>query len=79
MAFIFVMLIAIVGFWGTNPRIAEAETASIEADDEAEPVSIKDLLTNKLFLYYIVIMVIFAAVTGATYSFCAAYLTAKGL
>ena len=78
-AFIFVMLIAIVGFWGTNPRIAEAETASIEADDEAEPVSIKDLLTNKLFLYYIVIMVIFAAVTGATYSFCAAYLTAKGL
>ncbi len=76
-AFIFAMLLAILGFWGTNPRLPEAETANIEND--GEPVSTKDLLTNKLFLYYLVLQVIFAAVTGAAYSFCAAYLTNKGL
>jgi len=80
-AFIFAMLLAILGFWGTNPRLAETEEANIEDNVEGVTgkVSAKDLLTNKLFLYYIVIMVIFAAVTGATYSFCAAYLTEKGL
>lgn len=77
-AFIFAMLVAILGFWGTQPRIAETETANIENDD-AEPVSAKDLLTNKTFLYYIVIQVLFAAVTGAAYSFVSAYLTSKGL
>ena len=71
------MLLAILGFWGTNPRVPEAETANIEND--GEPVSTKDLLTNKLFLYYLVLQVLFAAVTGAAYSFCAAYLTDKGL
>lgn len=76
-AFIFAMLLAILGFWGTNPRLPEAETANIEND--GEPVSTKDLLTNKLFLYYLVLQVLFAAVTGAAYSFCAAYLTNKGL
>ena len=76
-AFIFAMLLAILGFWGTNPRVPEAETANIEND--GEPVSTKDLLTNKLFLYYLVLQVLFAAVTGAAYSFCAAYLTNKGL
>ncbi len=76
-AFIFAMLLAILGFWGTNPRVPEAETANIEND--GEPVSTKDLLTNKLFLYYLVLQVLFAAVTGAAYSFCAAYLTDKGL
>ena len=76
-AFILAMLLAILGFWGTNPRVPEAETANIEND--GEPVSTKDLLTNKLFLYYLVLQVLFAAVTGAAYSFCAAYLTDKGL
>ena len=76
-AFIFAMLLAILGFWGTNPRVPEAEQANIEND--GEPVSTKDLLTNKLFLYYLVLQVLFAAVTGAAYSFCAAYLTNKGL
>ena len=76
-AFIFAMLLAILGFWGTNPRVPEAEQANIEND--GEPVSTKDLLTNKLFLYYRVLQVLFAAVTGAAYSFCAAYLTNKGL
>lgn len=76
--FIFAMLLAILGFWGTNPRVAETESANIEADD-AEPVSAKDLLTNKKFLYYLVLQIIFSAVTGATYSFCAAFLTTKGL
>ena len=76
-AFIFAMLLAILGFWGTNPRVPEAEQANI--DNDGEPVSTKDLLTNKLFLYYLVLQVLFAAVTGAAYSFCAAYLTNKGL
>ena len=76
-AFIFAMLLAILGFWGTNPRVPEAEQANIEND--GEPVSTKDLLTNRLFLYYLVLQVLFAAVTGAAYSFCAAYLTNKGL
>ena len=76
-AFIFAMLLAILGFWGTNPRVPEAETANIEND--GEPVSAKDLLTNKKFLYYLVLQTIFAAVTGAAYSFCSVFLTSKGL
>ena len=77
-AFIFAMLLAILGFWGTNPRVAETESANIEGDD-AEPVSFKDLLTNKKFLYYLVLQILFAAVTGAAYSFCSVFLTTKGL
>ncbi len=75
------MLIAIFGFWGTNPRLAETEAAKIEDTEsgEAEPVSTKTLLTNKKFLYYLVLQILFAAVTGAAYSFCPAFLTTKGL
>ena len=78
---IIAMLIAIFGFWGTNPRLAETEAAKIEdaASDEVEPVSTKTLLTNKKFLYYLVLQILFAAVTGAAYSFCPAFLTSKGL
>ena len=78
---IIAMLIAIFGFWGTNPRLAETEAANLEAEesDEVEPVSTKDLLTNKKFLYYLVLQILFSAVTGAAYSFCPAFLTAKGL
>ena len=79
---ILAMLIAIFGFWGTNPRLAETEEAIIEdaaAKDEVAPVSTKDLLTNKLFMYYLVLQILFSAVTGATYSFCPAFLTSKGL
>ena len=73
---IFAMLIAIVGFWGTNPRVAETEQANIEDGVEpAEPVSIKDLLTNRMFLFYLVLQTIFSAVTGAAYSFTPAALT----
>ena len=74
---IFTMLLCIVGFWGTQPRLAEAEEANIEND--GEPVSIKDLLTNKLFLYYLLLQILFVAMTGATYSFCPAFLVSKGL
>lgn len=78
---IIAMLIAIFGFWGTNPRLAETEAANIEASesDEVEPVSTKTLLSNKKFLYYLVLQILFAAVTGAAYSFCPAFLTSKGL
>ena len=78
---IIAMLIAIFGFWGTNPRLAETEAAKIEdsEDGEVEPVSTKDLLTNKKFLYYLLLQILFAAVTGAAYSFCPAFLTSKGL
>ena len=78
---IIAMLIAIFGFWGTNPRLAEAEAAQIEEAEtgEVEPVSTKDLITNKKFLYYLVLQILFAAVTGAAYSFCPAFLTSKGL
>jgi OHS family lactose permease-like MFS transporter len=73
---IFAMLIAIVGFWGTSPRVAETEQANIEDGVEpAEPVSIKDLLTNRMFLFYLVLQIIFSAVTGAAYSFTPAALT----
>ncbi len=71
---ILTILVAIFGFWGTQPRIAEAEVANIENDD-AEPVSIKDLLTNKLFLFYLLLQMIFSSVTGAAYSFTPAALT----
>ena len=77
--FIPAMLLCILGFWGTQPRLAEAEKATIEADDDTEPASLKDLLTNRLFLYYIVLQILFTATTGATYSFCAPYLTSRGL
>ena len=70
-------LLCILGFWGTQPRLAETEEANIEGD--GEPVSMKDLIKNKRFLYYLVIQILFAAVTGATYSFCPAYLTSKGM
>lgn len=75
------MLIAIFGFWGTNPRLAETEAAKIEdaESDDVEPVSTKTLLTNRKFLYYLVLQILFAAVTGAAYSFCPAFLTSKGL
>lgn len=78
---IIAMLIAIFGFWGTNPRLAETEAANIEAEEseDVEPVSTKDLLTNKKFLYYLVLQILFSAVTGAAYSFCPAFLTSKGL
>ena len=79
---ILAMLIAIFGFWGTNPRLAETEAAQIEDTESAveeEPVSTKTLLTNKKFLYYLVLQILFAAVTGAAYSFCPAFLTSKGL
>ena len=78
---IIAMLIAIFGFWGTNPRLPEAEEVEIKATENglAEPVSTKDLLSNKLFVYYLLLQILFAGVTGATYSFCPAFLTAKGL
>lgn len=78
---IIAMLIAIFGFWGTNPRLAETEAANIEASEsgEVEPVSTKTLLSNKKFLYYLVLQILFSAVTGAAYSFCPAFLTSKGL
>ena len=78
---IIAMLIAILGFWGTNPRLAETEAANIEAQEseEVEPVSTKTLLSNKKFLYYLVLQILFSAVTGAAYSFCPAFLTSKGL
>ncbi len=79
---IIAMLIAIFGFWGTNPRLAETEAANIEAEEteeEVAPVSTKDLLTNKKFLYYLVLQILFSATTGAAYSFCPAFLTSKGL
>ena len=78
---IIAMLIAIFGFWGTNPRLAETEAAKIEDSeaDEVAPVSTKTLLTNKKFLYYLVLQILFSAVTGAAYSFCPAFLTSKGL
>lgn len=76
---IFTMLLCILGFWGTQPRLAEAEEANIQAGDDAEPVSMKDLLKNKKFLYYLLLQILFCAVTGATYSFCPAFLVSKGL
>ena len=78
---IIAMLIAILGFWGTNPRLAETEAANIEAQEseEVEPVSTKTLLSNTKFLYYLVLQILFSAVTGAAYSFCPAFLTSKGL
>lgn len=78
---IIAMLIAIFGFWGTNPRLAETEAAKIEDAESAdvEPVSTKTLLTNKKFLYYLILQILFSAVTGAAYSFCPAFLTTKGL
>jgi len=78
---IIAMLIATFGFWGTNPRLAETEAATIEDEEDGvlEPVSTKDLLTNKKFLYYLVLQILFSAVTGAAYSFCPAFLTTKGL
>lgn len=75
---ILAMLIAILGFWGTNPRLAETEEAVIQdntAEAPVEKVSTKDLLTNKLFLFYLVLQIIFAACTGAAYSFTPAALT----
>lgn len=76
---IFAMLLCILGFWGTQPRLAETEAANIEADDDTEPVSMKDLIKDKKFLYYAALQILLTAVTGATYSFCPAFLTSKGL
>ena len=76
---IFAMLLCILGFWGTQPRLAETEAANIEADDDTEPVSMKDLIKDKKFLYYAGLQILLTAVTGATYSFCPAFLTSKGL
>jgi len=78
-ALIFTVLLAILGFWGTQPRLAETEEANIEADGTEEPVSAKDLLTNRLFLFYLILQILFSAVTGACYSFVPAFLTSKGL
>ena len=81
-AVIFAMLIAIIGFWGTQPRLAETEAAKIEDTEEGgaeNKVSTKDLLTNRLFLFYLVLQILFSAVTGAAYSFTPAFLTSKGL
>lgn len=72
-AVIITMLIAIFGFWGTQPRLAETEAANIA--DDSEKVSSKDLLTNKLFLFYLIIQIIFTGVTGAAYTFTPAALT----
>lgn len=72
------VLIAIFGFWGTNPRIAETESANIEdaaEGDDAGKTSIKDLLGNKLFLFYLLLQILYTAVTGAAYSFTPAALT----
>ena len=70
-------LLCILGFWGTQPRLAETESAEIEGHDE--PVSMKDLLKNRLFLFYLLLQILFSATTGATYSFCPAFLTSKGM
>ena len=78
-ALIFTVLLAILGFWGTQPRLAETEEANIESDGTEEPVSAKDLLGNKKFLYYLLLQILFAGVTGACYSFVPAFLTSKGL
>ncbi len=42
--FVFSMLLCILGFWGTQPRLAETEEANIEDAGEGEPVSMKDIL-----------------------------------
>ena len=76
---IFTMLLCILGFWGTQPRLAETEEANIEAGDDEQKPSMKDLVTNRKFLYYLLIQILFLAVTGATYSFCPSYLVCKGL
>ena len=76
---IFTMLLCILGFWGTQPRLAETEEANIEADDDAHKPSMKDLLANRKFLYYLLLQILFVGVTGAVYSFCPAYLVSKGL
>lgn len=76
---IFSMLLCILGFWGTQPRLAETEAANIEADEDTEPVSMKDLLKDRRFLYYAALQILLISVTGATYSFCPAFLTSKGL
>lgn len=70
---IIAILIAIFGFWGTQPRLAETEAANL--DEDLEPVSTKDLVTNKKFLYYLVLEMLFSAVVGAAYAFTPAALT----
>lgn len=76
--FVFTMLLCILGFWGTQPRLAETETANIE-DDGENPVTTGSLLKNGKFLYYLVTAALFSAVTGAAYSFTPAYLTSLGM
>lgn len=76
---IFTTLLCILGFWGTQPRLAETEEANIEADDDTEPVSMKDLIKDRRFLYYLALQILFMAAAGATYSFCPAFLVSKGL
>lgn len=74
---IITILIAILGFWGTQPRVAEEEAAKIEdvSEGNTPSTSLKDMLTNKLFLFYLLLQIIFSSVTGAAYSFTPAALT----
>lgn len=76
--FIVAMLVALLGFWGTNPRLAETEAAKME-EDAQEPISARDLLGDRRFLHYLVLMFLFSGTTGAAYSFTPAMLTSKGL
>ncbi len=75
--FIGAMVVCIIGFLGTQPRIPEAEVANVASD--GEPVSVRDLVTNKKFLYYLVIEMLLCGVTGGAYSFIPSYLTNLGL
>ena len=62
---------------GTSTVIAA--TPNYRIGTVVSNASAKDLLTNRKFLYYLVLEILFSAATGAAYSFTPAFLTSKGL
>lgn len=74
--FVFTMMISIIGLLGTKSDM------TVEKKDENESQAsgfIKAILTNKKFIYYLLISAIFFGVTNMGHTFTPAYFQSEGL
>lgn len=74
--FVFTMLISILGLLGTNPNSATKK----KVDDGKESSGfLKTIVTNKKYLYYLLISTIFFGITNMAHTFSPAYFQSLGL
>ncbi|WP_197066527.1 MFS transporter [Beduini massiliensis] len=74
--FVFTMAISIIGLLGTSPHTKVTEKDENEHQDHS---FFKAILTNKKYIYYLLISAIFFGVTNMGHTFTPAYFQSEGL